>query len=96
MARAALFGIWFAVGAALPVLGLIAVLLYRKPRRARAPLPAVRRIHKSSRPVSTSCGLDMDLPPVRSCPGPAYRWRQPRRAAQRSQVRIIAFAKPIP
>ena len=69
------FWIWFVVGAVLPVLGLIAVLLYRnehaEPERR---CPRCGRIHKIHVQVCTSCGLDMDLPPVEDVrPGPAYR-----------------------
>lgn len=69
------FWIWFIVGAVLPVLGLIAVVLYRdehtEPERR---CPQCGRVHKIHVQVCTGCGLDMDLPPVEDVrPGPAYR-----------------------
>jgi hypothetical protein len=69
------FLIWFVVGAVLPVLGLIAVVLYRdehtEPERRCPRCGAVHKIHVQ---VCTACGLDMDLPEVEDVrPGPAYR-----------------------
>jgi hypothetical protein len=67
--------IWFVVGAVLPVLGLIAALLYRnehaEPERRCPRCGAVQKIHVQ---VCTRCGLDMELPEVEDVrPGPAYR-----------------------
>ncbi|HEY8000978.1 MAG: hypothetical protein ACHQJ5_07490 [Vicinamibacteria bacterium] len=69
------FVIWFVVGAVLPVLGLIAAILYRsehtEPERRCPRCGAVQKIHVQ---VCTRCGLDMDLPEVEDVrPGPAYR-----------------------
>ena len=69
------FFIWFIVGAVLPLLGLIAALLYRsedvEPERRCPRCGAVHKIHVQ---VCTRCGLDMDLPdPEEVRPGPAYR-----------------------
>ena len=69
------FWIWFIVGAVLPVLGLVAVFMYRnehaEPERR---CPQCGRVHKIHVQVCTGCGLDMDLPPVEEVrPGPAYR-----------------------
>jgi hypothetical protein len=69
------FWIWFAVGAVLPVLGLIAVVLYRdentEPERRCPQCGTVQKIHVQ---VCTRCGLDMDLPEVEDVrPGPAHR-----------------------
>jgi hypothetical protein len=69
------FWIWFAVGAVIPVFGLIAALLYRsehtEPERR---CPQCGAIHKLHVQVCTKCGLDMELPPVDEVrPGPAYR-----------------------
>ncbi len=69
------FWIWFIVGAVLPVLGLIAVVLYRDERtEPERRCPQCGRVHKIHVQVCTGCGLDMDLPPVEDVrPGPAYR-----------------------
>ena len=69
------FFIWFIVGAVLPLLGLIAAMLYRgeddEPERRCPRCGAVHKIHVQ---VCTRCGLDMDLPdPEEVRPGPAYR-----------------------
>ena len=69
------FFIWFLIGAVLPFIGLIAVVLYRnehtEPERRCPQCGAVHKIHVQ---VCTRCGLDMDLPdPADVRPGPAYR-----------------------
>jgi len=74
-AKGSSFFIWFIVGAALPFIGLIAVILYRsehtEPERSCPQCGAVHKIHVQ---VCTRCGLDMDLPdPEEVTPGPAYR-----------------------
>ena len=74
-AKGSSFLIWFAVGAVLPGLGLIAALLYRnehaEPERR---CPQCGTVHKIHVQVCTRCGLDMELPPVEDVrPGPAYR-----------------------
>jgi predicted nucleic acid-binding Zn ribbon protein len=57
------FLIWFLVGAALPIIGAIAAILYRnendEPRRHCPRCGALHKIHVQ---VCTRCGLDMDLP----------------------------------
>jgi hypothetical protein len=74
-AKGSSFFIWFLVGAVLPFIGLIAVVLYRnenaEPERACPNCGAIHKIHVQ---VCTKCGLDMDLPPVEEVrSGPAYR-----------------------
>ena len=74
-AKGSSFFIWFLVGAVLPFLGLIAVILYRnehtEPERACPNCGATHKIHVQ---VCTKCGFDMDLPLVEEVrPGPAYR-----------------------
>jgi hypothetical protein len=74
-AKGSSFFIWFLVGAVLPFIGLIAVILYRnentEPERQCPKCGAVHKLHVQ---VCTKCGLDMDLPPVEEVrPGPAYR-----------------------
>ncbi len=69
------FFIWFMIGGILPLLGLIAAILYRsehtEPERRCPRCGAVHKIHVQ---VCRRCGLDMDLPdPGDVRPGPAYR-----------------------
>ena len=69
------FFIWFMIGGVLPLLGLIAAILYRgedvEPERRCPRCGAVHKIHVQ---VCRRCGLDMDLPdPEEVRPGPAYR-----------------------
>ena len=100
-AKGSSFLIWF-LGrrACCPVLGLIAVLsTATSDDRARAPLPALRRGAEDPRPgLHVDCGEDLYLPEVPHgafTPG-ADRGSRAGAAPQRSQVRTIAFAKPIP
>jgi len=74
-AKGSSFFIWFIVGGVLPILGLVAVILYRgeneEPERRCPRCGAVHKIHVQ---VCGRCGLDMDLPePDEVRPGPAYR-----------------------
>ena len=74
-AKGSSFFIWLIVGSVLPVLGLIAVILYRpeteEPERR---CPRCGQVHKLYVQVCTRCGLDLELPPVAETrPGPAYR-----------------------
>jgi len=69
------FWLWFVVGAVLPLLGLVAVIMARnentEPERRCPRCGRVQKIHVQ---VCTGCGLDMDLPEVEDVrPGPAYR-----------------------
>ena len=69
------FFIWFLIGAVLPLLGLIAVILYRgeqdEPERRCPRCGAIQKLYVQ---VCTRCGEDLYLPPVEEVrPGPAYR-----------------------
>ena len=69
------FWLWFLIGGALPVLGLIAVILYRseheEPERR---CPTCGKILKLHVQVCTRCGTDLYLPdPSEVRPGPAHR-----------------------
>ena len=69
------FFIWFMIGGVLPILGLVAAILYRsehtEPERRCPQCGAIHKIHVQ---VCRRCGLDMDLPePEDVRPGPAYR-----------------------
>jgi hypothetical protein len=74
-AKGSSFWLWFAVGAVLPILGLIAAFMQRdenaEPERRCPQCGAIHKIHVQ---VCTRCGLDLDLPEVEDVrPGPAYR-----------------------
>jgi hypothetical protein len=74
-AKGSSFLIWFAVGAVIPILGLIAVILYRseqeEPERR---CPTCGKILKLHVQVCTRCGTDLYLPdPSEVRPGPANR-----------------------
>ena len=69
------FFIWFMIGGVLPIMGLVAAILYRsehtEPERRCPRCGAIHKIHVQ---VCRRCGLDMDLPePEDVRPGPAYR-----------------------
>lgn len=67
--------IWFAIGFFLPVLGLIAVILYRREQgEPERRCPRCGAIHKLYVQVCTRCGEDMFLPdPSEVRPGPDFR-----------------------
>ena len=74
-AKGSSFFIWFLVGAVLPFIGLIAVILYRsehtEPERRCPRCGAVHKIHVQ---VCTRCGTELYLPdPSEVRPGPAHR-----------------------
>ena len=74
-AKGSSFFIWFAVGTVLPILGLIAVILYRnegdEPERR---CPNCNKIVKLYVQVCPRCGTDLFLPdPSEVRPGPARR-----------------------
>jgi hypothetical protein len=79
-AKGSSFFIWFAIGAVLPLLGLIAVVLYRvekdEPERR---CPRCGHVHKLYVQVCRYCGEDMYLPDPAEVRHPAAI-----RAAQRS------------
>ena len=73
--RGSSFFIWFLVGAVLPVLGLVAAILYRseheEPERR---CPTCGKIMKLHVQVCPRCGEDLYLPDVSEVrPGPAHR-----------------------
>ena len=74
-AKGSSFFIWFLVGTVLPLLGLIAVILYRsehtEPERR---CPTCNKILKLHVQVCPRCGTDLYLPDVSEVrPGPAHR-----------------------
>jgi len=69
------FFLWFVLGTVLPLLGLIAAVLYRseheEPERQ---CPTCRKILKLHVQVCPRCGTDLYLPdPSEVRPGPAHR-----------------------
>jgi hypothetical protein len=59
------FLIWFLIGAVLPVVGLIAALLYRSERdEVRRQCPGCGRILKLHDAICTRCGTELDFPEV--------------------------------
>ena len=57
------FFIWFLVGLGLPIIGLIAALLYRNERdEPMRPCPRCGTVQAIHVQVCRRCGLDMDLP----------------------------------
>ncbi|HET6830056.1 MAG TPA: hypothetical protein VFH44_01780 [Solirubrobacterales bacterium] len=84
-AKGSSFLIWFVVGGVLPLLGLVAVILYRRehsePERR---CPRCGAVHKLYVQVCHRCGEDMYLPdPADVRPGPDLRDRLP--AADREE-----------
>ena len=74
-AKGSSFWIWLAVGTVIPILGLIAVILYRgeesEPERRCPTCGKVLKLHVQ---VCTRCGTDLYLPdPSEVRPGPADR-----------------------
>jgi hypothetical protein len=70
-AKGSSFFIWLLIGTFLPLLGLIAVILYRvekdEPERR---CPRCGAIHKLYVQVCHRCGLDMDFPEPSEMVGP--------------------------
>lgn len=57
------FWLWFAIAAVLPVLGVIAALLYRVERdELRRACPTCGKVIKLHDQVCTRCGTDLDFP----------------------------------
>lgn len=77
-AKGSSFFIWFIVGTVLPLLGLIAVILYRREKsEPERRCPRCGAIHKLYVQVCHKCGLDMYLPdPSEVRPGPDLRTPQ--------------------
>ena len=69
------FWIWFLIGAVLPVLGLIAVILYRSEKtEPERQCPNCLKAVKLYVQVCPRCGTDLYLPDVSEVrPGPTYR-----------------------
>lgn len=69
------FFIWFLIGGVLPLLGLIAAILYRREHaEPERPCPRCGAVHKLYVQVCTRCGEDMYLPdPAEVRPGPDLR-----------------------
>jgi hypothetical protein len=75
------FGIWFLIGAVLPLLGTLAAAVYRNERReARRQCPECGKVLALHVQVCTRCGRDLDWPDEVIPPGgsrprtPAARW----------------------
>jgi hypothetical protein len=59
------FFIWFLISGILPVLGLLAALLYRTERdELRRQCPGCRKIVKLHDAICTRCGTELDFPDV--------------------------------
>jgi len=73
-AKGSSFFIWFLVGLVLPILGLVAVILYRvesdEPERR---CPRCGAVHKIYVQVCRRCGEDLYLPDPREVRHPARR-----------------------
>ncbi len=69
------FWIWFVVGTVIPILGLVAVILYRGERQEpERRCPTCGKILKLHVQVCPRCGTDLYLPdPSEVRPGPADR-----------------------
>jgi hypothetical protein len=59
------FFIWFLISGALPVIGLVAALLYRTERdEVRRQCPGCGKIVKLHDAVCTRCGTDLEFPDI--------------------------------
>ncbi len=69
------FFVWFVIGAVLPLLGLIAAVLYRREQgEPERRCPRCGAVHKLYVQVCSRCGEDMYLPDVSEVrPGPDFR-----------------------
>ena len=62
-AKGSSFVLWFVISAAVPVLGLLAAVLYRFERdEVRRQCPRCGKLVKLHDQVCMRCGLDMDFP----------------------------------
>jgi hypothetical protein len=63
-AKGSSFLLWFVIGGALPILGLIAVILYRRERdEPERACPNCGQVQKLYVQVCKRCGADLYLPP---------------------------------
>jgi hypothetical protein len=68
-AKGSSFLLWFAISAIIPVLGLIAALLYRVERNeVRRQCPNCGKVVKLYDQVCTRCGEDLDFPETAIAP----------------------------
>jgi hypothetical protein len=62
-AKGSSFFLWFVIGAVLPLLGLVAAVLYRFERtEPERRCPRCGKVHKLYVQVCNRCGHDMDFP----------------------------------
>jgi hypothetical protein len=68
------FFLWFLISAVLPVLGLIAAVLYRSERdELRRQCPGCGRVVKLHDALCTHCGTELEFPDVAIVPESAVR-----------------------
>lgn len=68
------FLLWFLVSAILPVIGLVAALLYRSDRdELRRQCPACGKVVKLHDALCTRCGSELEFPEVAIAPESAVR-----------------------
>ena len=68
------FWIWFGISAILPVLGLLAAVLYRSERdELRRQCPGCGRVVKLHDALCTRCGTELEFPDVAIVPETAAR-----------------------
>ena len=71
------FFIWFMVGTVLPVIGLVAAVLYRSDRdELRRQCPGCGRIVKLHDAICTRCGFELEFPDTAIEPESAAAARQ--------------------
>jgi len=73
------FWLWFLISGAVPVLGLLAAILYRFERdELRRQCPNCGRVTKIYDAVCTRCGAELDFPEVALAPESLERTTAPR------------------
>jgi len=73
------FWLWFLISGAVPVLGLLAAILYRFERdELRRQCPNCGRVTKIYDAVCTRCGAELDFPKVALAPESLERTSAPR------------------
>ena len=73
------FWLWFLISGAVPVLGLLAAILYRFERdELRRQCPGCGRVTKLHDAVCTRCGAELDFPEVALAPESLERTTAPR------------------